>query len=84
VITFNNMRNASANLFNDARTFVTEHSGRGPTERASCSGDVGVTHTSSHHLDDDLAGTWLANFESVEYFGCFACENDALHGFPQR
>ena len=84
VVTFNNVRDASADLLNDARTFVTENCRRGPTECARSSGHIRVTNTSSHHLDDDLAGTWLANFESVEYLSFVASENDALHGFPQR
>jgi hypothetical protein len=42
-----------------------------------------MANASGHHLDDDLASAWIADLKPVEYFGFFASENNALHGFPQ-
>jgi len=84
VVTFNYVGDASADLFNNSCTFMAQHCRRGPAERTCGSSYVAVAHTSSHHLDDDFASTWFADFESVENLSFVASENDALHEFPQR
>jgi len=83
VIALDDVGDTGTDLLDDAGPFMAEHGRRRPPEGTGRGRHVGMTHTGGHHLDDDFPGARFTDLESVEYFGCFAGENDALHGFPQ-
>ena len=58
------VRNAGSNGIDDARTLVTEHDWhRDAGMRAVVGVETAVAYAAGHHLDANLAETWLVELE---------------------